>query len=112
MISIFDRAKFKKIGVLADFLQEVDGFLRKVQDTIEGTFLVGENITLADVMIYPWFQRWVIIEHFFDFPLPVKYVKIQKWIATMNQRKSIIETKKLTNNEYYIERTKKMMSKL
>ena len=61
MISIFDRAKFKRIGVLSEFLDEVDGFLRKVEDTIEGTFLLGEQITLADVMIYPWFERWVII---------------------------------------------------
>jgi len=52
--------------------------------------LLKDGISLADVMIYPWFERWVIIEHYFGLPLNEKYVKIHKWLKNMNGRRSIL----------------------
>ena len=60
IISIFNRGKMKQIGVLEDYVKEVDDFLQKIDNSIEGPFLLGE-ISLADVLIYPWFERWVIL---------------------------------------------------
>jgi glutathione S-transferase len=110
MISIFDRAKLKQIGPVEDFLAEVEAFLQKVENNIEGSYLLGEEISLADVLIYPWFERWVILEHFFSFPIPGKYGKVRQWLESMGKRRSVVETKKLTDNKYYIERTNKMMA--
>jgi glutathione S-transferase len=90
MISIFDRAKFRKVQSIEDFLVEIDVFLAKVDKTIEGKYLLKDGISLADLMIYPWFERWVIIEHYFGFSIPEKYLKIHKWLKNMNGRRSIL----------------------
>lgn len=45
-------------------------FLEKVENSIEGSYLLGDCISLADLMIYPWFERWIIIEHFFGYAIP------------------------------------------
>jgi len=55
MISLFDRGKKKQIGEIDLFLKEVDAFLQKVENNIEGPFLLKSGISLADVLIYPWF---------------------------------------------------------
>lgn len=47
---------------------------------IEGAYLLGESISLADVLIYPWFERWVIVEHFFGYSIPEKCSKIHRWL--------------------------------
>jgi glutathione S-transferase len=51
---------------------------------------MGDSITLADVLIYPWFERWVIIEHFFGYSIPFTFRKIKKWLKNMEARRSII----------------------
>ena len=80
----------------------MNAFLQKVVSTMEGPFLLGNEISLADILIYPWFERWAIIEHFFNFPMPKEYGKINVWLQKMNERPSVIETKKLTNDKYYV----------
>ena len=80
LISFFDKAKMKKIEVMEDYIKQMDDFLQKVESTMEGPFLLGNQVSLADILIYPWFERWAIIEHFFNFPLPKKYSKILLWL--------------------------------
>ena len=80
LISLFDRGKLKQVGVIEDFVKEVDVFLQKVDNSIEGSFLLGEQISLADVLIYPWFERWVILEHFFGVSSPKKYPNVSQWL--------------------------------
>lgn len=42
---------------------------------------MGENFSLADVMIWPWFDRWVAIEHYLTPGVkPSDWVKIANWI--------------------------------
>lgn len=71
--------------------------------------MLGSTITLADIMIYPWFERWIIIEHNFQVGLE-GYPRIQAWLMIMTQRKSVQETSKMTTREYYISRSQKMMA--
>jgi glutathione S-transferase len=39
--------------------------LRVIDAAIEGDYFLGSRIRLIDVLIYPWFERWVILEHYF-----------------------------------------------
>ena len=71
--------------------------------------MLGE-FSLADALIYPWFERWIILQYYFDLKIDEKYKKISEWIKNLNLRESIKKTKDLTNNEYYIKRAFKMMT--
>lgn len=61
LIELFNKAKFKKIVSIEDYQQELRNALRDIECAIEGDYLLGKEISLADIMIYPWFERWVIL---------------------------------------------------
>ena len=64
-------------------------------------YAMGEDFTLADIMIYPWFERWPVLEHYVKLSIDKKNEKILKWIENIQKRESVKKTRQ--SDEYYIE---------
>lgn len=56
-------------------------------------FALGDNFTLADILIYPWFARWCVIEKILGVKIDEKFVKIHQWIKNVQARESATKTK-------------------
>jgi glutathione S-transferase len=78
--------------------------LGELEDSIQGPFVLGEQISLADLLIFPWLKRWVGVKALFDFPIPAKYAKIHKLIELLEQRPSAVEIRKESPDDFLIER--------
>jgi glutathione S-transferase len=61
VIELFNKAKYKQFSSLEDYRQEIRQVLTEMDAAIRGDYLMGEAVTLADLMIYPWFERWIIL---------------------------------------------------
>lgn len=84
-----------------DFL-ETQGF-NKLSAT--GPYLFGEHLTLADINMYPFFERFVVVEHYRSTSIPAKCGRILRWLETMKKHDSVKQT---TNSEdFFIEKYKK-----
>lgn len=70
--------------------QKVTGLLFKLDREAfqDGPFLVGDSLTLADIGLYPWFDRWVVLQHYRNFLLPTKAEKVAAWQRMMSERES------------------------
>ena len=66
----------------------------------DGEFFVGDQITLADIAIYPWFERWPVIEHYRGLQIPEALQRLHTWIAVMQKRDSV--KKHMDTKDYFI----------
>ena len=66
-----------------------------------GPYWFGKEISLTDLAFYPFFERFVVLEHFRNMTIPKSHSRIHRWLAAMRERDSV---KELANApEYYIE---------
>lgn len=73
----------------------------------DGTYFLGDQLSLVDISFYPWFERLAVLENFRRFELPTETPRIQKWWASLRDRESI---KAVANpQEFYIERFAKIL---
>ena len=66
--------------------------LRQINEALKtstGPYLFGAEISLADIAIYPWFERWSVLKHYRGLTVPVAMDALQKWITTMHKRGSV-----------------------
>lgn len=64
-------------------------------------WLLGDEFSLADLEIYPWFERWPVLEHYRDFALPTRFENLHRWCQALARRpavSSIVEAP-----EFYIQ---------
>lgn len=71
---------------LEDILKELDQKLGEKP----GPYFFDE-LTLADFELYPWFERWCVLEHYRDYPVPTELENIQTWLGAMRERDSVKE---------------------
>ncbi|BCR05903.1 glutathione S-transferase [Desulfuromonas versatilis] len=78
--------------------QELRGELQAVLATLDqelqrragqGHFWFGRQVGLTDIAFYPWFERWAVLEHYRDFPLPEGLSALRAWIGAMQQREAV-----------------------
>ncbi len=55
----------------------------------EGPYWFGEQVGLTDVAIYPWFERWPVLEHYRGLNIPDKLDSLLSWIAAMKNRDAV-----------------------
>lgn len=60
-MGLFDKVKYKQVTSTEDFQKEVRGVLGEFETAIRGDFMLGKDVSLADLLIYPWFERWIIM---------------------------------------------------
>ena len=41
-----------------------------LEGSIVGPFVLGEEFSLADILVYPWLERWVVLEKLFGLSIP------------------------------------------
>ena len=69
-------------------LEKVLEDLEKRLHSQEGTFLCGE-LSLADLELYPWFERFCVLEHYRGVSLPPHAKAIATWLESMRALKSV-----------------------
>lgn len=68
-----------------------------MEDSIQGPYVLGENISLADLFVYPWLERWCVQETLFGISIPKGLKKVKGLKAAVEKRPSVAETKKETS---------------
>ena len=63
-------------------------------------YVLGHQVTLADLAIYPWFERWPVLKHYRGLELSKELDALQKWLISMKQRESVL--RHIGNTDYYI----------
>ena len=57
---------------------------KALESQIEGPFVLGNQITLADILVYPWFERLAVPEHYAQYEFPAQELtKLAQWRATV-----------------------------
>lgn len=67
---------------------------------VPGPYLFGEGISLADIAIYPWFERWPVLEHYRGLQIPEALERLHQWIAAMQGRENV--KKNMGETDFYI----------
>ena len=55
-------------------------------------YALGENFTLADILLYPWFARWCVIENHVGVKIDENNTKIHQWVKNVQSRESVKAT--------------------
>jgi len=96
------KAREEFLGYLKEFTAEMDA---------EGPYLLGEELSLIDIVIAPWAVRLWVFDHFKDGGLGVPeegkggedekiWARWRKWLASIESRKSLKET--TSDREHYL----------
>ncbi|HEY9616542.1 MAG TPA: glutathione S-transferase family protein [Microcoleaceae cyanobacterium] len=73
----------------------------------EGPYWLGEQLSLVDISLYPWFERLPVLEHFRQFTLPAETPRLQAWWQGLRDRPSIQAVANPTS--FYLERFTKIL---
>lgn len=55
VVDLFTRAKKKQFESIESFQEDARNLLKYFDKEIVGPYILGENISLADLLVYPWF---------------------------------------------------------
>ena len=53
-------------------------------------YALGEDFTTADIMLYPWFARWISIQTQFNLPINPKFNKIHDWKKNIERIENLL----------------------
>ncbi len=83
---------------LADRYTEHLRFMER--EALVGPYWLGQELSLADLAFYPWFERFCVLEHYRDVSLPEDCARLWDWWATMHERDSVQKLKR--SPEFYV----------
>ncbi len=69
--------------------------------TGEGPYWFGWQVGLSDIALYPWFERWAVLEHYRGLRIPDHLNALRDWIETMQGRDAVKLGSEPT--DYYID---------
>jgi glutathione S-transferase len=55
----------------------------------QGGYWFGQQVGLTDIALYPWFERWSVLEHYRDFRIPEQLDYLLEWICLMQSRDAV-----------------------
>eukprot|EP00873_Tetraselmis_striata_P005740 jgi/Tetstr1/426004/TSEL_016351.t1 len=67
----------------AEQRQAFDKFLKDLgefQDTLAQPFAYGDRLSIVDVALLPWAQRFYILEHYRNFVIPPEMTRYHEWL--------------------------------
>jgi glutathione S-transferase len=86
---------------LGAVLKEIEeGALEKLSTA--GPFFFGQTPSLVDFAFYPWFERWIGLEHYRDFPVPRDLKRIERFRQATRELDSVRSQE--SPAELYLER--------
>lgn len=97
------QARKELSGVLAYI--ERAGF---AQAAGEGPYFLGRDPSLVDYAFYPWFERWVGLEHYRGFGLAPELVRLTRWRDALRELPAVRAHENPAS--YYIERYARVAS--
>ena len=68
--------------------------------TFDGKYLFGDRVSLADIAVYPWFERRPVIEHYRGLQIPEALNRLHEWIVAMQGREAV--KKQMGDRDYFI----------
>jgi glutathione S-transferase len=79
---------------------EVDegmGFLESRLETIrgqdaDGPFWMGSQLSLADLAMYPFFERLPVFHHYRGVTIPASCTRLRRWLDTLTERAAVEAT--------------------
>jgi glutathione S-transferase len=76
---------------LAAEMTESVSFLEREMATqnLDGPYLLGEEFTLADIALYPWFEQAATLERFSPFNMPTDGPRIARWRNAVAARPAV-----------------------
>lgn len=82
---------------------KLPGMLRKLeQEAFQGgDWLMGAKLTLVDLELYPWIERWDVLSHYRGLEFPAELSRLTSWRERMKQRDSVVDT--ANSPDYYVE---------
>ncbi len=63
-------------GYKKDLLYHFDYFASLLEDRI---WLSGDELSMTDISLLPWFERLIVLERYRDFGLPASYENLHRW---------------------------------
>ena len=67
----------------------------------DGPYWMGKNFTLADISLYPFFERFGMLRHYRRFEIPDDCTRILNWLDAVRARPSVAET--ILSDEFHID---------
>lgn len=87
----------EKIQVVNKILEN----LRIVEREIEGPYVLGDTFSLADILLYPWLERWCVNENLFGIKFPEELTKLKTFISAVQSRPSVKKALSEVSEEFY-----------
>jgi glutathione S-transferase len=88
----------KITGQLADDLRFLESHTLATHD---GPYWLGNEFSLVDIALFPWFEQLAVLERFRDFRLPAECGRILAWREAVGQRRAIQATAR--SPEFYLQ---------
>ncbi len=85
-------------GYKEDLLSDFDYFESLLEDR---AWLSGDEFSLTDISLLPWFERLIVLEYYRDFGLPASYENLNRWWNACRKRPKFQATR--TEEEPLIE---------
>ncbi|MBT5434429.1 MAG: glutathione S-transferase family protein [Rhodospirillaceae bacterium] len=85
-------------GVILDGLRMME--TRAMANAAGGPWLLGEQLTLADLSIYPHMERLAVLREYRGIELPAECGRLREWLSAMQERESVKAT--LHDDAYHI----------
>jgi glutathione S-transferase len=57
-----------------------------------GPYWLGDTLSLVDIALYPWFERWAVLSHYRDMPFPPTCARLRQWWATVEAHPAVDPT--------------------
>lgn len=88
---IFERSEAERRRLAEQLEQDVMVLERAMADRPgpEGTYLMGEQFTLADIALYPWFEQAGTLQRFSAFRMPDGCDGVRRWSAEVAARPAV-----------------------
>ena len=70
-------------------LKKSEEILDELNESIQLPYALGENFTMADILIYPWYQRWPAVETFINSKRGKEWKKLEEWEKNIQSRPAV-----------------------
>jgi glutathione S-transferase len=87
---IFTTDEVVRQQLIAEMVEDVLYLEQEGMGKSKGPYLLGEQFTLADVVLYPWFEQVSTLEKFSAFKMPEDAAGIRAWQKAVGARPAVM----------------------
>jgi glutathione S-transferase len=98
---IFTQDEKVRSQLIAEITASVLHFENELQNFNQDPYALGENFTLADIALYPWFEQVTTLERFSAFKTPKDCKAVMAWRQAVASRPAVQECSR--TDDFYAE---------